>query len=145
MVNWPFFDRMQMILDTLSELGMNPDASALLDGYTTAGKYLYRSSAIDESSFDSWGWYAVSRAVPRHIGEMAVILYFDSSFLDESRYDSIVQAKRTVRDVVGSAQFNLSFADSVNTTYFRATHAPDYQNIQYETDVVSFFSQNGTL
>lgn len=139
LINWPFLNRLGQIELVLKDLGLQPVDYFDINGYTTAARYLYPCSSITPEDFTTWGWYAVSRAVSSEGGELGRVLLFDPRYLDSNEYNQIFAAKHAVRKALGSIDFTLRSNGCDYTTDYRASHAPDLENVARELNIVSNF------
>lgn len=139
LINWPFLNRLDQVEVVLKDLGLQPVDYFDINGYTTAARYLYPYCSVAPEDFTTWGWYAVSRAVSSMDGELGRVLLFDPKYLNSDEYKQIFAAKHAVRKALGSIDFILSSNGCNYTTDYRASHAPDLENVARELNIVSNF------
>jgi guanylate kinase len=136
LINWPFLDKEDDIRNILSDAQVAPVDDFSIDNYPEAGRYLYPVSTLNDSDFDTWGWYAVSRMMAEGVGNSGKVLLFDQSFLDAEKYLRIVEAKKELRRHLGEITFSVLWQNEQFVTDFRSCHAPDFENIERELRLV---------
>lgn len=139
LINWPFLGRLDEVSKVFDELDLKPSDYFDIHGYTTAARYLYPYSTVTPDDFNTWGWYAVSKAMANGDGELGRVFLFPPELLQEDAYDHIFAAKHAIRKALGSIDFVLQHNGSLHVTDYRASHAPDWENVRKELNIVSNF------